>query len=72
LSCYPRTFFLIRNLATEEESSPSPILFSGCILAILSAIFSFLSKNSEIFDFVKLGAIQFTLMFGANSAAMQS
>ena len=39
---------------------------------MLSAIFSFLSINSEIFDFVKLGAIQFILMLGANSAANAS
>ena len=41
----------------------------GCILAIPSATFSFLSKKFEIFEFVKLGAIQLTLTFGANSAA---
>ena len=58
-----------KNFATEAESLPSPILFKGCILAILSAIFSFLSKKFEIFEFVRLGAIQFILTFGASSAA---
>ena len=57
---------LNRNFAIEEESLPSPNLFIGCILSILSAIFSFFNKNSEIFDFVKLGAIQFTIILGAN------
>ena len=60
---------LVKNFATDAKSSPFPILFIGCILAILSAIFSFLSKKFDIFEFVKLGAIQFTLMFGAYSAA---
>ena len=39
------------------------------LLEITSTNFSFFSKKFEIFDFVKLGAIQFTLMLGANSAA---
>ena len=31
----------------------------------------FFNKNSEIFELVKLGAIQFTLILGANSAAKE-
>ena len=58
-----------KNLAREAESFPSPNLFSGWAFAIPSAIVVFLSIGSAIFDFVKLGAIQFTLMCGANSAA---
>ena len=30
------------------------------------------NKKFEIFDFVKLGAIQFILIFGANSAARET
>ena len=60
---------LNKNFAIEDESLPFPILLRGCILAIPSAIFSFFNKNSEIFELVKLGAIQFTLILGANSAA---
>ena len=44
---------LSKNLAIEEESLPSPNLFIGCILAILSAIFSFFEtsdfENSSTF-----------------------
>ncbi len=61
-----------RKLATDEESLPSPSLFNGCIFAILSAIFSFFNIKFEIFDLVKLGAMQLTLMFGANSAASET
>ena len=63
---------LNKKLATDEESLPSPNLFNGCILAMLSAIFSFFNKKFEIFEFVKLGAIQFTLIFGASSAAKET
>ena len=60
---------LRKTLPQMQSPLPLPILFSGCILAILSAIFSFLSKKFDIFELVKLGAIQFTLIFGAYSAA---
>ena len=33
---------------------------------------AFFNIGSAIFDFVKLGATQFTLMFGANSAARET
>ena len=54
------------------ESKGSPILFNGCSFAIDSSIFSFLITNFAIFDFVKLGAIQFILIFGASSAANET
>ena len=38
-------------------------------LAIPSANALFFNIGSAIFELVRLGAIQFTLMFGANSAA---
>ena len=60
---------LNKKFATDAESLPSPTLFKGCILAMLSAIFSFFKIKFAILDFDILGAIQFTLMFGANSAA---
>ena len=63
---------LNKNFAIEDVSVPSPILFIGCIFAIPSAIFSFLSKLEDIFDFVKLGAMQFTLTLGAYSAANET
>ena len=62
----------IKKFTKEEKSSPSPILFNACIFAILSAIFSFLSIGAAIFDWDKLGAIQLTLIFGANSAANET
>ena len=34
-----------------------------------SSAFEFFNKKFDIFDFVKLGAIQFTLILGASSAA---
>ena len=51
------------------NQSPSPILFNGCIFAIDSSIEEFLITELAIFDLVKLGAIQFILISGANSAA---
>ena len=56
-------------MAKFAASIPSPILLNGCNFAIDSSIFEFLITFFAIFDFVKLGAIQFTLMLGANSAA---
>ena len=58
-----------KNLAKFAASKPSPILFKGCSLDIESILFKFCNKNVDIFDFVKLGAIQFTLVCGASSAA---
>ena len=58
-----------KKLTKAEKSSPVPILLRGCILAILSTIFSFFNIGAAIFDFDKLGAIQLTLTLGANSAA---
>ena len=63
---------LNKNFAIEDESLPSPILLRGCIFAIPSAIFSFFNKNSEIFELVRLGAMQLTLILGANSAANET
>ena len=60
---------VIKNLASAAESFPSPNLFRGCALAIPSAIVGFFNIGSAILDFDKLGAIQFTLICGANSAA---
>jgi hypothetical protein len=51
---------------------PSPSLFKGCAFAIPSASTLFLSIGSAIFEFVRLGAIQLTLIFGANSAARET
>ena len=62
-------FWVNKKFAKFAESSPSPILFNGCILAIDSSIEEFLIIDLAIFDLVKLGAIQFTLMLGASSAA---
>ena len=61
-----------KNLAIAAVSFPSPILFKGCALAIPSATILFFKIGSAIFEFVKLGAIQFTLMLGANSAAKET
>ena len=62
----------IRNLASEAESFPSPKRFSGWALAIPSAKALFFNIGSAILELVKLGAIQFTLIFGANSAARET
>ena len=61
-----------KNLARAAESLPSPNLLRGCAFAIPSAIAVFFNIGSAILDFVKLGATQFTLMFGANSAARET
>ena len=61
-----------KNFARAAESCPSPNLFSGCAFAIPSAKALFFSIGSAIFEFVKLGAIQFTLILGANSAARET
>ena len=58
-----------KKLAKLAESNPSPILFNGCILAIELSIAEFLITELDIFDFVKLGAIQFIRILGASSAA---
>ena len=58
-----------RNLDKLAASEPSPILFKGCSFAIVSSVLEFLITLCAIFDFDKLGAIQFTLMLGASSAA---
>ena len=63
---------VIRNFASEAESSPSPNLFNGWAFAMPSANALFFSIGSAIFELVKLGAIQFTLIFGANSAANET
>ena len=60
-----------KNLAIAAMSFPSPILFIGWAFLIPSAIILFFNIGWEIFEFVKLGAIQFTLIFGANSAARE-
>ena len=63
---------MIKNLARDAESLPSPNLFNGCAFAIPSAIAVFFNIGSAILDFVRLGATQFTLMCGANSAARET
>ena len=63
---------MIKNLAKEAESLPSPNLFRGWAFAIPSARALFFNMGLAIFELVKLGAIQFTLMFGANSAASET
>ena len=60
---------MIKNFASAAESFPSPNLLRGCALAIPSAIAEFFNIGSAILDFDKLGATQFTLICGANSAA---
>ena len=60
--------FIDKQLQSTKTISLSRA-FSG-ILAICCALF--LSIGSAILEFVKLGAIQFTLMFGANSAASET
>ena len=62
-------FSVSKKLARFAESEASPILFKGCVFAIDSAILEFFMTDSDIFDFVKLGAIQFILTWGASSAA---
>ena len=62
-------FEVSKKLAKFAESAPIPILFKGCNFAIDSSIVEFLIIELAILDLVKLGAIQFTLIFGANSAA---
>ena len=57
------------NFDKLAASEPSPILFKGCNFAMDSSVLEFLITVFAIFDFDKLGAIQFTLMFGASSAA---
>ena len=63
---------VIRNFASEAESLPSPSLFNGWAFAIPSAKTLFLSIGSAIFELVKLGAMQFTLILGANYAAKET
>ena len=62
----------MRNFAREAESFPSPNLFKGWAFAIPSANALFFNIGSAIFELVKLGAMQFTLMLGANSAANET
>ena len=62
-------FEVNKKLAKFAESTPSPILFNGCIFAIDSSIEAFLITELAILDLVKLGAIQFILILGASSAA---
>ena len=62
-------FSVSRKFARLAESTPSPILFNGCIFAIDSSIVEFLITALAIFDLVKLGAIQFILISGDSSAA---
>ena len=62
-------FCVSKKLAKLAESTPSPILFNGCIFAIDSSMLEFLKTDFAILDFVKLGAIQFILILGANSEA---
>ena len=54
------------------RSFPSPNLFNGCAFAIPSASALFFNIGSAILEFVRLGAIQLTLIFGANSAASET
>ena len=61
-----------KKLAKAAESKPSPNLFKGCCFAIASEIFGFFNILEAIFELLKLGAIQFTLMFGANSDASET
>ena len=63
---------VIRNFASEAESFPSPNLLSGWAFAIPSAKALFFNIGSAILECVRLGAIQLTLMFGANSAAKET
>ena len=51
---------------------PSPILFKGCAFAIPSARTVFFNIGWAVFELVKLNATQFTLIFGANSAARET
>ena len=61
-----------KNLAIAAASFPSPIRFIGCAFAMPSATGVLFNIGWDIFDFVKLGAIQLTLIFGANSAASET
>ena len=52
----------------SEKSSPEPIFGKGCIFSIAFLIVSLLISFCVIFASVRLGAIQFTRILGANSA----
>ena len=61
-----------KNFARAAPSFPSPILFKGCAFAIPCARTVFFNIGCAIFELVKLKATQFTLIFGANSAAIDT
>ena len=58
-----------KNFAVSAKSSGLPTLFIACLVGICSASLALSKIGFAIFDCVILGAIQFTLILGANSAA---
>ena len=59
----------IRKLAICATSSAELICLSGCLLFALSMASSFLKMEEARGVLVSVGAMQFTLILGANSAA---
>ena len=58
-----------KNLTTSEISLADPISFKGCLFFALSNLVSELRNFSDMGVSKIDGAIVFTLIFGANSAA---
>ena len=62
---------LMRKLTIDETSSTELIFLEGCLLLDLSIASSFLKIDAARVVLVNVGAIQFTLILGANSAAKE-